>query len=209
MPSGRILDYGCGGGGFVRFLREKGYSNAFGYDPYVPEYADASLLEERYDAVTTWDVIEHVEDPRGFLESMTKLLRPGGLLVVGTPNAENLNLNHPNLLSVPELHQPYHRHVLSERALLHLGRENGLRLSLRLHRWYLDTPYPFLNTAFLFGYVDARGGYIDVLIENTTGKLTGDPPSRGFLLRNPTLLFKAFFGYYFPKKTNMTLCFRR
>lgn len=122
--SARILDYGCGAGLFVEFLREQGIENATGYDPYVPEYADQRRLEEQYDAVVSYDVIEHSDDPRSFLRSLVRLVRPGGLVVVGTPNAQNVSVHRKG---DPSLHVPYHRHILSERALLALGREDGLR----------------------------------------------------------------------------------
>jgi SAM-dependent methyltransferase len=206
--SDRILDYGCGGGTFVHALKKRGYTNAFGYDPYVPAWADPGILEDRYDAIATWDVIEHLEDPRRFMGGLVGLLRPGGVLVIGTPNAEHVPLTKENPRSIPELHQPYHRHVLSEQALLHLGREHGLKPSWRSHRWYMDGLCPFINARFLWGYMEARGGYLDVLFESADGAVNGNPPPRGLLLRSPSLLFKAFFGYFFNGNTYMTICFR-
>lgn len=199
--SDRILDYGCGAGRFLRFLQRNGYTQTSGYDPYVPAYADGRVLEDGYDAIVTWDVIEHVEDPREFMRTLARLLRPGGLLVIGTPDADHLSLSTSAPLGIPEFHQPYHRHILSERALLQLGRENGLKPSMRLHRWWIDSPYPFMNTHFLWGYVAMRGGYIDALFDH-------QPPPRGFLFRTPSLLFKAFFGYFFPSRRNMIVSFR-
>jgi SAM-dependent methyltransferase len=199
--SDRILDYGCGAGKFLRFLQRNGYTEASGYDPYVPAYADGRVLDERYDAIVTWDVVEHVEDPREFLRTLARLLRPEGLLVIGTPNADYISLRTSKPLEIPELHQPYHRHILSESALLQLGRENGLKPSLRLRRWWIDSPYPFINTHFIWGYMAMQGGYIDVLVDR-------QPPPRGFLFRTPSLLFKAFFGYFFPARRNMIVSFR-
>ncbi len=199
--SDRILDYGCGAGTFVQFLKQQGYANASGYDPYVAAHADRSILEERYDAIVTWDVIEHMEDPRNFLRTLVALLRPGGLLVIGTPDADHIPLTTSMPLGIPELHQPYHRHVLSEGALLRLGGDLGLTPSLRLHRFYLDSPYPFLNVRFLWAYLAKRGGYLDVLFDGES-----QPP--GFLIRSPSLLFKAFFGYFFPHDRNMIISFR-
>ena len=206
--SDRILDYGCGGGMFLRFLREQGYTNSFGYDAYVAAYENPSVLNERYDVIVSWDVIEHDEDPRGLVRKLVGLLRPGGLLVIGTPNASQISLQTAKPRCVAELHQPYHRHLLSEEALVRIGRENGLTPSQRSRRFYMDTPYPFINTRFIWGYMAALGGYLDVLggFVDLEGK--GDAPRFSVLFRSPTLLAKAFFGYYFPDRGNMILSFR-
>lgn len=194
----RILDYGCGGGLFLQFLKEEGFSNVAGYDAYVPAYADKRILEERYDAIVSWDVIEHTDEPRDFFRSLTGLLRPGGLLTIGTPNAEHISLGKEPL-STPELHQPYHRHILSEAALLRFGHENGLTASHRSHRLYMDSLFPFINTQFIWGYTVETGGFIDVV---------GEPPRFDVFFRSPSLLAKAFFGYFFPNRANMIISFR-
>jgi len=187
---------------FVRHLQAKGYAQSYGYDPYVSAYSDENLLNRQYDAVTTWDVIEHVDEPRELLCKLTGLLKPGGLLVVGTPNADRLPLDSPNPLHVPELHQPYHRHILSDRALIELARKEGLRFSSQVNRWYMDTMIPFVNTRFLWAYIALRGGYLD-------GLAAGAPPAPGLLLRSPGLLVKAFFGYFFDPSASMIVTFRR
>jgi 2-polyprenyl-3-methyl-5-hydroxy-6-metoxy-1,4-benzoquinol methylase len=100
-PSHRILDFGCSNGVFVEFLRSHGYDKAFGYDTFVQAYRRPERLTERYDTIVSYDVIEHDEDPRGFLLTLTNLLNLKGLLVIGTPNAAHLSLERvrdPGLL---------------------------------------------------------------------------------------------------------------
>ena len=65
-----ILDYGCGAGVFLDFLREEGFENLFGYDAFIPKYADASVLNRQFDIVTSYDVIEHVENPVDYLQTL-------------------------------------------------------------------------------------------------------------------------------------------
>jgi len=192
-PQDRILDFGCAGGLFVRHLRATGYRESYGYDPYVDAYSDLSVLNDHYDVIVTWDVIEHVDEPRELLRKLTGLLNPGGLLLVSTPNADRLPLDSPNPLHIPELHQPYHRHILSDRALIELGRKEGLTFSSQINRSYIDTLYAFFNTRFLSGYVARRGGCLDVIGEMTDKGAQARQTRRGVLLRSPGLLFKAFF----------------
>ena len=45
---------------------------------------NAAHLKPQYDVVVSWDVLEHVRDPKVFIESCGKYLRPGGTLCVST-----------------------------------------------------------------------------------------------------------------------------
>jgi len=77
-----VLDYGCGPGPALGgMLAERGYRVSL-YDPiYRP---DSSLLQERYDAVTCTEVVEHFHHPMREFERLDALLRPGGWLVIMT-----------------------------------------------------------------------------------------------------------------------------
>lgn len=53
----RILDFGCGKGRDVEYLREQGY-DAYGYDPYNPEYSDMKvLIPHHYSVVLNFYVL--------------------------------------------------------------------------------------------------------------------------------------------------------
>jgi SAM-dependent methyltransferase len=194
--SDRILDYGCGAGLFITWLLEKGLPQAFGYDSFVPAYLDPQRLNETYDAVVSYDVIEHDDDPREFLKRIGALVRPGGLLVIGTPNAEHVSLASRG---DPSLHPPYHRHILSERVLLALGREQGFEPVHVYRRSFYDSLFPTVNSRFMWRYV-GKSGFLDTAVE---------PPQTGLVLRSPDLLFLAFFGYYLPAGDNILVSFRK
>jgi len=58
-----ILDYGCGKGGTMRWLR--GLSENLhidGYDPGHEDYSNTETLKRKYDAIYTADVMEHIEE---------------------------------------------------------------------------------------------------------------------------------------------------
>ncbi len=195
----RILDYGCGAGLFIEYLRKRGYRNVEGYDAYAPNYADKTPLTRRFDVIVSYDVIEHVDQPRRFFDTLVGLLENGGLLVIGTPNADEIDLTSPDQFSM-ELHQPYHRHILSEQALAQLGSEAGLNVEDVYRRFYFDTLYPTVNTRFMEEYVRATGNVIDVVVEK---------PRPEVVLRSHRLLFHAFFGYFTPPRGNMMFFFRK
>jgi 2-polyprenyl-3-methyl-5-hydroxy-6-metoxy-1,4-benzoquinol methylase len=105
VPGGELLDVGCGGGAQLVQMRRLGWRVA-GVDPDERAVAMATgqhgldvrkgTLEEqrfpaaRFDAVTLSHVIEHVHDPLALLRECGRVLKPGGRVVVVTPNAASL-----------------------------------------------------------------------------------------------------------------------
>ncbi len=191
--SHRILDYGCGAGLFVDFLRQNGF-HAHGYDPFVPSYRDKEVLKSPYDAVVSYDVIEHDDDCRDFMRRIPPLVRLGGVVVIGTPNADHVPVERKG---DPAFHPPYHRHILSERILLALGREQGLDPVAVRRRSFYDSLVPTVNSRFLWRYLEK--GLLDVVRE---------APKTGLVLRSPDLLFLAFFGYFVPLGDYLMVTFR-
>jgi SAM-dependent methyltransferase len=113
----RWLDYGCGNGGLVRFIRAKTGCDITGYDEGwivekaieagIPVTRHKELLTsgEKFDIVTAIEVLEHVEDPIKTLSEIRSLMNPGGLFFFTTGNALP---QRKNLLQwgyfLPEIH---------------------------------------------------------------------------------------------------------
>jgi 2-polyprenyl-3-methyl-5-hydroxy-6-metoxy-1,4-benzoquinol methylase len=173
-----------------------------GFDPFVPEFANRDVLAIPHDLVTSQHVIEHVDDPTTMLDDIVTAVTPGGLLVIGCPNAEDLDLNNAEEASF-ELHQPYHRHIPSERALIDSVVARGYDVAEAEHRTYWDTRWPWINSA-TFAEIVKRGNYeAEVLVEK---------PSLKNVLRHafsPSLLYRAYFGYYINRPGGMSVVFRR
>lgn len=102
---GRLLDIGAAGGFFLRVARDAGWQVA-GIEPnrWLCDYAarylgvditNAPLHPERFpaesfDAVTLWDVIEHLHEPSDALRLVHRWLKKDGIVVLSTPNAASL-----------------------------------------------------------------------------------------------------------------------
>lgn len=192
-----ILDYGCGNGVLIRYLRRSGFTSVSGYDPYIPEYAKppASL----FDCVIANDVIEHVPDPRRTIRECSSLVEPGGVLYVGTADAAAIEM-HDLDTHIMALHQPFHRVIVTQQSLIDLAMETGLKLVRTYRRSYMDTALPFANYRFLEEFNAALGHDLDAAL---------DPSSNAVVLRKPKLLFYALFGYLCPSAYEPAVVLRK
>ncbi|MGB9372108.1 MAG: class I SAM-dependent methyltransferase [Halobacteriota archaeon] len=200
LKSGKtLLDYGCGSGHFVQYVRERGI-HAEGYDPYSQEFGDASVLDRSYDFVTALDVLEHVDDPRALVDDLESYVARGGRMAIGTPNSDAIDHHHP-LDHVGPLHQPYHRHIASAAELQRMASEGGWQVVEFNKGSYADTRVPFVNSAFVWRYCKSAGGFLDVGFDPWSSQLN-------HILANPSLIFWGLFGSFFSRKTEMVVVAR-
>lgn len=193
-----ILDYGCGGGLFVRYLQELGY-RCVGYEPYNSNFSQASVLQKKYDFVLCQDVIEHVDRPADFLADLRGLAADGGRLVIGTPYSDNIDI-FDTIDQVGVLHQPFHRFIISHKEVHRFFSHPDWMVEEVFERWYLDSWFPFVNSQFLFHFFKSGGGVIDIGFESV---------SPFHWIKNPSLIFWGFFGRFFVKSQNLVIVARR
>jgi 2-polyprenyl-3-methyl-5-hydroxy-6-metoxy-1,4-benzoquinol methylase len=92
----RVLDFGCGYGGFLSMCSLYGF-DAYGVDrssakrdnnTFSRVVAEIEEVEEfaPFHALTLFEVLEHLDDPHGLMLRLRDLLCPGGVLVLETPD---------------------------------------------------------------------------------------------------------------------------
>ena len=102
-----ILDYGCGNGIFIRYLKERGYARTAGHDPFIPSYARPPEKSRQFDFVVLNDTIEHREDFRELMRDSLAYLKPGGAFYIGTPDTDLVDMRGAlSLLQKPRASRP-------------------------------------------------------------------------------------------------------
>jgi SAM-dependent methyltransferase len=102
-PGRRVLDFGCYDGGFLEYLGENWHRSGIEPSTRAAERAKArgirilaSSIEEvapehhgQFDAIVVFDVMEHLNDPVAVLRSLSRLLTPGGIMLLETGNSDS------------------------------------------------------------------------------------------------------------------------
>jgi len=152
IPEGKILDVGCATGEFLNVAREFGYvveglelskwSSDIARSKGIKIYRSllksiASKNSKKYDVITLFGVIEHFEKPGEEMAYISKLLKPGGLLIVWTGDINSIS---SKLLKHNWWYwQGQHIQYFSSKSLILLGKTYGLK--------HITTKiYPFVGT---------------------------------------------------------------
>lgn len=146
-PGSRILEVGCGGGAFLSFLEDRGYT-AVGVDileeavrlasQAAPNSrvlrADAGSLpfeDGSFDRLVSHHLVEHLEDLAGALREWCRVLAPGAVMAICTPN---------RLYPSPRIFDdPSHVHIYDRMELAGAVGEDGFHIESSMtvfpHLW--------------------------------------------------------------------------
>jgi 2-polyprenyl-3-methyl-5-hydroxy-6-metoxy-1,4-benzoquinol methylase len=166
-PRGRLLDVGCAGGELAAILATRGFAVCgVEAEPALADAArgrgiDARTLDvERtplpwadgaFDAVVAAEVIEHVVDTDHVLGEIARVLRPGGALVLTTPNLASLENRlrllvgrYPMWMDVG-VEGTGHLRYYTPRMLRHQLARHGLAVERHVGNWVPLVPQRWLD----------------------------------------------------------------
>lgn len=170
----KCLDVGAGGGLFLNILRAEGaevrgiepdaVSREFARQNYQMELSPRAIeasewsedCQNSFDAVTLWDVIEHVNFPSETLHAAFAVLRPGGYLFLDTPARDAFYYKmgewshrltrgrYPTFLNMMYSNTPFaHKQIFASDRLQVLMEEIGFELISIKKMHELSFPYAF------------------------------------------------------------------
>lgn len=142
-----ILDYGAGTGELSKVLARQCAGRVVAYEPFGPgqeiegvswvSEADGGWSDLRYDCIFLSEVIEHLRDPVADLIRIRELLKPGGHVVVTTPNAAGVGASIRRG-RWREADNPAHLNLFTEVSLSVCAREAGYA---GFERAFFTVPY--------------------------------------------------------------------
>jgi len=103
-----LLDFGCGTGEFLKVAKSNGWST-MGMEPshFARKQADATIAQDikasteevtghnkRFNAITLWHVLEHVENLNETLKTLKDLLEQSGIIFIAVPNHTSWDSEH-------------------------------------------------------------------------------------------------------------------
>ena len=138
IPNGKLLEIGCGSGGMLKNMQNKGWdvtgvdfdrksvsvAQNLGLNVYEGDISKLNLEKNSFDAIIMNHVIEHLPNPVSTLKSCYELLRSGGRLISITPNANGLNHNKYNSDS-RLLEPPRHLFIYNKNSLKEVATKSG------------------------------------------------------------------------------------
>jgi len=139
----RILDIGCGFGETLGYHKARGcdvygveadenirmVAEKFGFNVHVGLFDDRNYEPAFFDCVTMDQVIEHVTDPVATLKGVARILKPGGRVIISTPNSNGWGAKVFGRHWI-NWHAPYHLHHFSVQSMKCSAEKAGLNIEL-------------------------------------------------------------------------------
>jgi 2-polyprenyl-3-methyl-5-hydroxy-6-metoxy-1,4-benzoquinol methylase len=169
---GDFLDVGCASGYLLYHMRKHGWrvrgndlnegaleiARQHGFDVVHGTLEDCAFPDNSFDAINVGDLIEHVKSPRKLMTEVYRILRPGGVVAILTPNAEcglaKSSLAFSRFTNFPWIHSeaPYHLFDFSPKTLTSMLSDIGFRTESVTYR-----------EGGSFAYLVGATGYFDNL----------------------------------------------
>jgi 2-polyprenyl-3-methyl-5-hydroxy-6-metoxy-1,4-benzoquinol methylase len=193
IKDGAVLDVGCGRGLFLHLIQRAGYvgwgtelseksaaaaRRVIGDRLRIGPVVECGFGEAQFDAITAWQVFEHLHDPDVTLRELHRIMRPGGALVLSQPNIDSWQARwsgaHWFHLDVPRHLYHYSPHTLEAMLKAH-----GFDVESTSHYSLEQNPFGLLQSALHrlgrphFGLYDLLRGPMDKVSRSRWQRLPG------------------------------------
>ncbi len=184
-----ILDYGCGNGSFLLTLKDLGFRNVKGYEPFNDEY---NALEPgvKYTLIYLIHVFEHLADFNVFFSDIKRYSIENGKVLIITPSSSRITkLDPEDPFQQFAIHAPYHNFIPSDEIVMKLFSDNNFRLKVHMD-YDVARSGLFANNNFSALMQHHLGGAKEDLLTSPKGKIAGTVLAHAPSVLN-TFLFKT------------------
>lgn len=148
---GRILDYGCGTGYFLKTMKDNGWKT-YGIEPnddarkiasskskVEENIEDLKLKNKKFDVITLWHVLEHIHNLNETMKVLKTILKEKGKIVIAVPNIESYEQSvFEEQWAAYDV--PRHLYHFSQDTMNTLILKHGLKIK-KIHPMKLDSYY--------------------------------------------------------------------
>jgi predicted SAM-dependent methyltransferase len=176
---GRILDYGCGTGAFLKEMVNNGW-NIAGIEPDFGarekaafltgiEIQDTNSLESfqpaSIDAITLWHVLEHVHDLEHVLVKFHEILESNGVLLIAVPNRTSYDaIHYSEYWAAYDV--PRHLYHFTPDTIDNLLHKHGFTKSIIKPMWFDSFYVSLLSEKYKKGKMNVLAAFAVGLISN-------------------------------------------
>lgn len=178
---GSILDYGSGDGYFAEFLNRKNF-NVETYDPLILKEKRTQILDNQYDIIMLWHVLEHIPDIGGTIITLRKQLKKDGAIIVAVPNRDSFDskvyMKHWAAWDVPR-----HLYHFNHKSLVNFMKNKGFSLVSK-HPLFLDSYYvSYLSSKYKKSFFPWISALLVGTISNILGAVTSNYSSSFYIFK--------------------------
>ncbi|MFZ4855393.1 MAG: class I SAM-dependent methyltransferase [Desulfuromonadaceae bacterium] len=182
----RVLDIGCGFGETLGYHKLRGcdaygveadenirrYAEKYGFNVHVGLFDPEQYEEDFFDYVTLDQVIEHVTDPVETLRGVARVLKPGGVAILSTPNSNGWGAKVFGNRWI-NWHAPYHLHHFSDKSMHIAAEKAGIEIEWVKtltssdwlhHQWNHALIFPRMGEPSPYWSPEVKRGLMDKLI---------------------------------------------
>lgn len=179
LAMGHLLDIGAGTGAYAHTMQQRGWTIT-GLEPdkdarnvakdkyhLVLEEADKlyQLPAQQFDAITLWHVLEHIHDLDKYLQTIYKVLKPGGKLFIAVPNYTCYDAIHYQT-NWAAYDVPRHLYHFAPTAMQKLLQKHNLKLCKMKPMWFDSFYVSLLSEQYKGGSAQILKAFIIGFLSN-------------------------------------------
>lgn len=140
----KILDFGCGNGGFLSAISDCGQKSAslacgvelqksmFEYfeNKNLKVFEDIQEIDEKFDYITLFHVLEHIKDPAEMLKNIGEKLEKNGQIIIEVPNSNDALITiYKSKAFMDFTYWGCHLFVFNEKTLRKIAKRAGFKIN--------------------------------------------------------------------------------